>query len=257
MLNLSIKYINYFTSFSKWKISLSFFLTIAVLFFATPNFLIIQELWDPILIQSKNPFIQHDYPPFSHASKLAFRFIPAIIIGFFHLSVKGIIIWQYINGIFLFYLVGLIIEKITENKFIAFNTMMITCFIFTGKVSFINFKDTFDSLILCLILLTFIYPNGILLFLSIICIGFIDERGLVSTGFIFIFHLLFQKDKKIKMKTIIYIVGSWICYFIIRIMLNKCYGLSTSTGGINFKTLALTILATPSICLFNGGRLFC
>lgn len=245
MLNQSLNYINYVTSFSKWKICLSFFLAIGVLFFATPNFVIVQELWDPILIQSKAPFIQRDYPAFSHAAKLAFRFIPAVIIGFFNLSVKGIIIWQYINGIILFYLVGLVLEKITQNKFLAFNSMLITAFIFTGKVSFINFKDTFDSLILCLILITFIFTNGIFLLLSIICIGFIDERGLVSSGFILLFHLFFQNNKKIKIKTVTYIIGAWLCYFTIRIMLNKFYGLTTSTVGVDLKTLALNLNFAP------------
>jgi len=245
MLNRLSNFINHITNISNWKIYLSFFLAIVVLFCATPNFVIVKELWDPILIQSKAPFIQRDYPAFSHAAKLAFRFIPAVIIGFLNLNVKGIIIWQYINGIMLFYLVGLVLEKITQNKLLAFNSMLITAFIFTGKVSFINFKDTFDSLILCLILITFIYSNGLLLFTTIICMGFIDERGLISSGFILIFQLLFQKNIKLKLKIISYIIGAWLCYFTIRIILNKLYGLSTSTEGVDLKILALNLNFVP------------
>ena len=92
-----IIYISRFTALPYWKVILSLLLPLVVLFFAFPKFEIVDELWNPILLQSKNPFVQHEYPGYSHASKLAFRFIPAIIIGWFHLTVKGIIIWQYIN----------------------------------------------------------------------------------------------------------------------------------------------------------------
>lgn len=233
-----------FTNFRYWKEFFALCLPIIVLFFAFPSFKFIPEHWEPILLQAKNPFIQHSYPDYSHASKLAFRFIPAIIIGLFGLSFKGIILWQYLNGILLFYLVGLLVEKKTNNKLAAFYSMLILAFIFTGKVSFINFKDTFDSFILSLILLCFLYNKSIFIFFVILVIGFTDERGLISSGFIFL-YLLQQDSLDKKNSKIIAIILSWLTYFLIRFFLSIKFGMTTSTGGVDLETLILNLNFAP------------
>lgn len=255
MIVSGISFIEKYTDSPYWKSIYSFLLPLVVLFFAFPSFSLITEHWDPILVQSKNPFEVHVYPPHSHASKLAFRFVPALIIGWLNLSVFGIIIWQYLNGIFLFYLVGLFVEKKTNNKVIAFLSMLILAFIFTGKVSFINFKDTFDSLILSLIIICFLVESKFLIFFLILIISFIDERGLICSGFIFLYYLLFNNNLKGNVNRLLFIVLSWFFYFVIRISLTKFIGLATSTGGFDLKTLALNLNFAPlSIWqIYEGG----
>ena len=248
-------YFQKFTLVAGWKIYLSFFLPLIVLFFATPSFQIIPEHWEPILVQSENPFIHHDYPAHSHASKLAFRFFPAIIIGFLHLKVLGIIVWQYLNGIFLFYVVGYVVEKKTSDKITALYSILLTAFIFTGKVSFINFKDTFDSLILALLVLCFTIKNRLILYLILLIVAFTDERGLICSGFLFLYYLFFSNDKTKNKFYLTVIIASWISYFLIRFALGYFLGLKTSTGGFDFKTMALNLNFAPiSIWqTFEGG----
>ena len=239
------KYFVRFTELNKWKIICSLSLPFVILFFSTPSFKIILKHWDPILIQSQSPFIQHDYPAHSHASKLAFRFIPALIIGFLHLKVFGIIVWQFLNGIFLFYVIGYVVEVKTRNKLTALYSILLTAFIFTGKVSFINFKDTFDSLILALILLCFVISNKLLIYLAILFTGFTDERGLICSGFLFLYYLFFYSEKDNKTIYLLTIISSWISYILIRLCLTHFIGLSTSTGGFDFKTMALNLNFAP------------
>lgn len=250
-------YLLRFTFVSNWKLCLSIFLPLIVLFFATPSFKIIKEHWDPILIQSQSPFIPHDYPDHSHASKLAFRFFPAIIIGFLHLKVLGIIIWQYLNGIFLFYVVGYVVEKKTSDKLTALYSILLTAFIFTGKVSFINFKDTFDSLILALLILCFTINNRLIIYFILLIVGFTDERGLICSGFLFLYYLFFSNYKTKNKFYLAVIIASWISYFLIRFSLGYFLGLKTSTGGFDFKTMALNLNFAPlSIWqTFEGGWL--
>ncbi len=238
-------YLVRFTELNNWKILCSLILPFIILFFSTPSFKIIPEHWEPILIQSKDPFIQHNYPAHSHASKLAFRFIPALIIGFLHLKVLGVIIWQFLNGIFLFYVIGYVVEAKTRNKLTAFYSILLTALIFTGKVSFINFKDTFDSLILALLLLCFVFSNKLLIYIAILFISFTDERGLICSGFLFLYYLFFFSEKPNKTPYLITIITSWISYIIIRLSLSYFIGLTTSTGGFDFKTMALNLNFAP------------
>ena len=255
MQNLIQDYFLRFTSIYRWKFYLSICLPMLVLFFATPSFQIIQEHWDPILVQSKNPFKQYDYPAHSHASKLAFRFVPAVIIGFLHLKTIGIIVWQYLNGIFLFYVVGYVVEFKTKSKLTAIYSILLTAFIFTGKVSFINFKDTFDSLILALILLCFVFSNKFLIYSVILLVGFTDERGLICSGFLFLYYLIFSSQKVNKTSVLLTILISWISYILIRLGLSHFLGLTTSTGGFDFKTMALNFNFSPLSLwqVFEGG----
>lgn len=248
-------YFQKFTLVAGWKIYLSFFLPLVVLFFATPSFQIIPEHWEPILVQSEHPFLYHDYPAHSHASKLAFRFVPALIIRLLHLNVFGIIVWQYLNGIFLFYVVVYVVELKTKNKLIALYSVLLTAFIFTGKVSFINFKDTFDSLIISLILLCFVISNNLTIFLLILFVGFTDERGLICTGFIFIYYLFFFIEYKKKKSVLITIIASWIIYLLIRIGLGYFFSLRTSTVGFDLPTMALNLNFSPLTLwqTFEGG----
>ena len=243
------------TFLSNWKLILSLCLPFVILFFSTPSFQIIKEHWDPILVQSKNPFIVYNYPAHSHASKLSFRFIPALIIGLLKINALGVIIWQYINGIFLFYVVGYVIEHMTKNKLTALYSILLTAFIFTGKISFINFKDTFDSLILTLLMLCFVINNSLFIYFTILFVSFTDERGLICSGFLFLYYLFFSKEIIKKNVSLATIFVSWISYLIIRISLSYFLGLKTSTVGFDFKTMALNLNFAPlSIWqIFEGG----
>lgn len=115
-------------AYKNWKLFLALFLPLVVLFFAIPSLKTIPENWDPILVQLKNPIQSYVYPDHLYASKLAFRFVPAFIIGWLHLDIIGILVWQYIISILLFYVIGYMFEIQHDNDFVTLCAILITTF---------------------------------------------------------------------------------------------------------------------------------
>ena len=247
MIHTLNKQINCFLALKNWKIILAIISPVIVVFFSFPNLNHPEEFYNPFFEYVKNPFVTHYYPAESTYSKLTFRLLPILFTKFLKLNFTGVIIWQYIIGIFLIFNFSTLLHKISKSNLITLLSTLSIILIFTGKLSFINLKPNFDSLALALFCLYFIKENKILKFIILFLICWIDERAILSSFFLILYDVFFESPNGLKSKisnSILLIIPSCL-YVLLRILLIKKFGLISSTGGISLKILALNLNLLP------------
>lgn len=230
-----------FTNRKNWIIILSIFLPFLVLFFSYPSYELIHtefaEGWQAVLNQANKPFSNTNYEPSSHQAKLAFRLTMPIIAHIFHLGITGILMFQGLIGILLFYFSTKLFERITEDKVSALLLTFSLAFIYAGRVSFTEIRGVFDGLSLFLLVFSMYFKNPTLIFLGIFLTSWTDERGLIASAIVFLFWLYAKESygKRIFNKQTIAIVVAWIAYFTSRYFVALTFNFSTNTAGTGLK----------------------
>lgn len=224
-----------FTKKKNWIILLAIFLPFMVLFFSFPSYERIYtefaEGWQAILKQAHNPFANYNYEPNSHQAKLTFRLTMPIIANVLNLGVKGILLFQGLLGIFLFYFSTKLFERITEDKVSAFLLTFSLAFICAGRVSFTELRGVFDGLSLFFLVVSMYFKNPFLIFAGVFLSSWTDERGLIASSIVYLFWM-YSKDSsgtKIFNKQTIAILVAWITYFISRYFVAVIFNLPTHT----------------------------
>lgn len=249
MIDFVNKQITNFTELKHWKIILALFAPIIIYFVSFPGLHNVNQFYTPFLEYVSSPFSKHDFPADSTYSKLTFRLLPILFVKFTNLNILGIIIWQFINGILLIYVFAELIFRISKSNQISFYLTLALIFIYTGKVSFLNFKPNFDSLSLIFYTLYFLTQNKYYKLFILFLVCWIDERAIVASSLLIIYdiYLLIDFEKNIvkqilKLSTLII---PFLIYITLRIYLSNAYGLITSRGGVGFKTLATNLNLLP------------
>ena len=231
------------TNYSVYKISA---LSIIVsLFFAFPSYHVLLKgefdyHYELLKKQSDNPLISlKSNDDTSHASKLAFRFVPAVLAKFFCGSKLGYSVIIFSSWIFFMVAFASLLRKILDNNNLSTTYIMLIISVLPlGGMLCSDYRGIFDSMAFLFILLAMLFNKFILLQLAFFLLAFFtDERALISSGFLIVFYLIKNKQALIGSlmnRDVITISISWLFYFIIRYLLSINYGLKTGEGGLNY-----------------------
>jgi hypothetical protein len=256
---VSSNYIQFFKSCIKSKfvffivskpILTVIFLVSVVVFFSFPSYdiaFITNDMdgnWSGIFRQSHSPFVNHNhlYGPGSHEEKLAFRFVPAIILNVLNIHTKGMaMIFQFVTVIFFYFMLVSIYNKLFLDKIKALVFMLPICLVFAGHVYVSDYKGVFDTLGLCFLLVAFLGRVSVYSIVPLLLAFFTDERALIASPAIILFNLYerghYENLKIILKETFVfpnlYIIISWVLYFIIRFSLYVKLGLETGSVSID------------------------
>lgn len=223
-----------------WKIELTFITFLTAFFFSFPSYEWISNKemtnWEALLNQANHPFTNNNYNPASHQAKMAFRLFGPIIIRVFHLNIFGITIFLFFFGIATIYLFIKSLLKITNNKTI---TVLLT-FAFAGtaicKNPFNDILGFLDGFAIFFLIIPIAFNNPFITFLAVFLAGWVDERALIATDFIFLWTLFCYNDK-IKWVRLFAIISGWITYFCLRFYLAYHFNLITLTDAVGYEIL--------------------
>jgi hypothetical protein len=198
--------------------------------------------WSFIFIQGEAPFTYHNFGEGSHGSKLAFRFVPAIILNFLNIhSLLPAFIFQLFTMILFYYLMIILFNRLFGDKKKSFIYSLPFCFVMAGHVYCSDVRGIFDTLALDFLLGALLVRDKVFVIPFLLLGYFTDERALiVSTGFFLINAFKQGNFKDIRnlrnsalTKPNIYLFISWFSYLVIRYYLTTVCGLHIGKGGMN------------------------
>lgn len=227
-----IQQIESFTKRKNWIVELTFIATGLALFFGFPSYELIygefMPFWEPVFKQAQHPFSNFDYNPITHEAKMTFRLFIPLLIKLLHLNILSLVILSHIAGILCIYFFIMITQKITQNKTSTVLLTLSFASIGVVKASFVANCGLFDGIAFCFMLLAILSTNSFLVFISVFFSSWIDERALIASSLLFIWHYLFSVSKRPAFA----VVFAWVAYFIIRFYLAFYVGLKTHTAGM-------------------------
>lgn len=233
-----------FSARKHWQIEFTLMSTILLLFFAFPSYdLVFGEFlpsWNSIYMQAAHPLTNFDYDPSSHESKQTFRLFVPLLIRYTNLNIIGVILVQHIVGIISIFIFMQVVAKITKDRMFTMLLTLAYISIGTAKASFISISTLFDGFAFFFLLLSLRFSSFFIVFFSLTCSAWIDERGLIALSLIFVWYCMYGSKKQL-----IAILLAWIGYFTLRFYLVHTFGLNTVTGAIGLSTLVDQINNAP------------
>ncbi|MEP7167975.1 MAG: hypothetical protein ABI855_01265 [Bacteroidota bacterium] len=238
----------FFATIVSNPISAMFTLVAIVVFFSFPSYDIVlatHEMdvnWTSVFLQAREPFVNHNYlyESGSHSEKLAFRFVPALMLHILHIQTKlPALIFQFFTLVLFYYLLILVFNKLFKDRNKAFIFALPICFVFPGHVYVSDYRGIFDTLALDFLLMALLFRDKVYVIIPLLLAYFSDERALIASPAIFLLNLLEKNSfesiksmfKGIFFSSNVYFFISWIAYIIIRFWLGKAFGLNSGSGG--------------------------
>jgi len=197
--------------------------------------------WTAIFLQAEDPFLDHKdiYSHGSHSEKLAFRFVPALLLHILHIdNILPALIFQFLTLVLFYYLLVIIFNKLFVEKKKAFLYALPFCFVISGHVYASDYRGMFDTLALDFILIAILFRDKIYVVIPLLLAYFTDERALIASPAIFLLNIFISGNyttlhsifKEIVRVSNIYLISSWIIYFMCRITLHYTLGLTSGSG---------------------------
>lgn len=225
-----------------WTASL--FLSAIAFFFAFPSYdvsLVLHEFdveWGSLFTQASDPFSDHSdlYHPEKHNAKLAFRFVPALLLRALGVdSIAGGLIVQACLVPVFYLLLFLLLKSLIPDRRLALAFCLPVCFLMAGHVHASDYRGIFDGLALTLLLAaTFLRRTGWMI-IPLVLACFTDERALVASPCLILLDLYVSGHTGswsrllagARSRTVLFVFAAWLLYFAIRYMLGRANGLHT------------------------------
>jgi len=224
-----------------WLLKTTLCSLVCSVLFSSPSFSKLQSLERSVITklvenQIDHPFVQQNHNAESHYSKRAFRLFMPIVAKTLHLSVSGLLILQAIFGVLFFYFSAKLLYRYSNEKIGTFLFVVGLSGIYLGKSFFLDYWLFFDGVAFFFILLSMYFRNPILIFLSISCAFWTDERSLGAAFAIMVFHLFVSNKKNGSfdwaLKQLIPLFVALCVYVFMRIFLSTRFGLTIAYEGI-------------------------
>jgi len=198
--------------------------------------------WKPVLEKFDNPAMDmaSSYDTFSHASKLTWRVVVPFAAHFLNLGVSGALLLQFVAGVLLLYLVCRTTEKITGIRVTSLLVTLGVASIYAGNTSFTELRAIFDGVALALMVASMFFERPVVVGAMLSLAYWTDERALVASPLILIYHLIriYQRKEgrpRSSYSTPLLIVVTWLVYGALRAYLTWQLGWVNSTGGVGFS----------------------
>ena len=233
----------------RWKSKATLLLTLVALFFHFPSNQHIRQYmsgerlettWTTIEGQRDHPLTPQAHRVGSHEEKTAYRLTVPLIAKAFGLRPLGIYVLQFLLGIALIRMVLSIAFRHTGDRGMAvlFTTGLV--FIFPGSAAFFDTWGHRDPYAYFFLVLALFSTRASIIFLGVLLAAFTDERGLIASAFLLLYHQ-FEQPGKVSRTALsmnaMAVLSAWGSYFALRIGLAHFTELSTGTGGIGVRAV--------------------
>lgn len=217
-----------------------------VVLFSFPSYdvaLVLHEMddnWQGVFTQVDAPFTDHtaQYPGESHSGKLAYRFVPALLLRALGVrTMQGAMIVQFVLMMVFHALLYHVLLQLLRDPRQALATALPFCFVITGHVYASDYRGIFDTLALDFLLLAILLRRTAWVIPALLLAFFTDERALMASPAIVLLGI-FLDDQDRSMgsmirglcsRTALLIVGAWALYFGLRFSLGAVFGLRTES----------------------------
>jgi hypothetical protein len=231
-----------------WAIKVTLVTLIVSLFMSFPAYERIidgrsKNSFKPVLEKIDNPLLNmpSKYLPKSHAAKLTFRVTVPLIAKLMNFRMVGCIVLQHIAGILLFYFIALMTERITNDRVTSLLVTLTVGSTYAGIASFTEISGLFDGVAFFFLVMALFSRKPLLIAMFTFLASWTDERALVASSLVLLFHILKDMDKGLDLKISSFLKPrpialylSWIAYFAIRIYLQKELHMYTPREGLGF-----------------------
>jgi len=196
--------------------------------------------WNAIFLQAKEPFVDHtkQYDPESHMAKLGFRFVPALLIRCLGISTIAEALVLQLALLFIFYVLLItFLRRNLSDKDQALLFALPIALIISGHVYASDYRGIFDTLALVFLLSAALLRRSKWVLPALLLAYFTDERAmLASTSLILLNSWSIGKSSSLKelMGSLVApsnlpVLGSWVAYVSIRIVLAHTLGLTVTS----------------------------
>ncbi len=147
--------------------------------------------WRNVQIKFDHPMIDTSriFAPGSHESKLTFRMTVPILAHVLHLGETGLLILFALAGFVLLYLVLKVVFTLTASKRAALFVCLATACAWPGEAAFHELRGGYyDALALCLLVAACATSSSLLTAALVFLAAWTDERALIASSFVFLFH---------------------------------------------------------------------
>ena len=186
--------------------------------------------WQALVLQADDPFEPHDYPPESHAAKLALRLTTPMVGYVLGLGVTGFIVYNAIAGIVLLALVTYVAHSITGDRVVATLTSVAVGLALVGSLGFTATNGNIDAPALALLVAALALRNPIAITPVVVLACFTDERALLGSALVLLFHVV-RTRSWVTLQTAAVAAGV-VGYLVLRFVVTEATGLETPRGGI-------------------------
>jgi hypothetical protein len=219
---------------------------LAILFFSTPRLftqgmaVFEAEWWDAVMRKSVNlidPLTHID--PTHHAAKKVFRLTVPVFAKLLFLNPFGIYLLQCASGIALLIYSYKLIFRDTADAVISTFGVIGICFVYFGKVSFVDILSTFDGFSFLFLILAMYAQKTFWIFIWCWLAAWNDERACVALLIVTIYHsrdFLTNKTNLLNVKNTAVVLGA-ISYLLLRFFVGKLFHIHTPTGAVGLDVI--------------------
>jgi hypothetical protein len=239
-------FVSWFTNRKYWKLYLALICSAYCILSNVAQYKVLAHgeargiaVWNRINRQIDHPFTADtSNNPESHEARLTFRLTPPLIgkmlptDNMLH-RMTGLFVIQNICGLLFFYLLILFAEANFNNRLFSFLLPWCFAVLYVGKTFFGDMIFFFDGLAYLFLLISICSRNPLLVFGSLFLAFYTDERALIGSGFVMLFHVLQTQRGKPGKPAIISIVAAIFIYFATRLFMQTQLGMMTPSGDIN------------------------
>jgi len=201
-----------------------------------------EENWTNIERQRDALLSPHAHLEGSRLDKTTFRLTVPAVAKVLQLGPLGIYVLQFLLGLALVWLLLSVAYRHTGDRVTAaLFAAMVVC-AYAGSAAFFDTWGHLDAFAYFLLALALAARRAPVVFLAVFLAALTDERGLVASAFVLLYHLLEgpgvgHKRRWTMGTAVLAVVGAWAAYFACRAALAQSCGFRTSTAGIGPGTL--------------------
>lgn len=199
-------------------------------------------VWHRLNQQIDHPFTaDSSNDPESHEALIAYRLVPPLLGKLLPTTdmvkrMQGLFVLQNMAGFFFFYLLIVFAETHFGNRLFSF--LLPCCFavLYAGKTFFFDTIFFFDGLAYLFLLASVCTRKPVWVLLTLLLAFFTDERALIGSGFVMLYHVLQQQQTKRHRAAIISVLSAVVLYVAMRLFLHLHFGLFTPRGDVHLLT---------------------
>ena len=252
----SISWLERLTSGDRWKLKCTAILFALSLFFHFPyyNYLAghvrgteINPRWAAFEAQCEHPFTPAQHRAGTHQEKIALRLTVPCLAKVLHLSVTAVYLLQALLGLLMVAGSLAFCERLARDRVMALLFTGGLVFTYAGSAAFFDVWGLLDAFGYFFLFAAIFSRRPAAIALSLFLGGFTDERVLIATPLVLLFHLSgFGNDAQIAARMrlngrVLATVGAVLACLAARYAIGHTFGLSTGTGNIGIRTFFLEL----------------
>lgn len=244
-------FVNWFTKWKYWKICLAILCSVYCIVTNVPQYKTLTHgqgrgisVWNRINRQIDHPFVADTTnDPESHEARLTFRLTPPLIgkllptDNLLH-RMTGLFIIQNICGLLFFYLLIVFAEANFNNRLFIFLLPWCFAVLYAGKTFFFDTIFFFDGIAYLFLLISICTKKPLLIFASLFLAFYTDERALIGSGFVMLYHVMQSGPGRPNRPSIISVVAAIAIYLVTRLFMQTQMGMVTPSSDIRILNIA-------------------